>query len=300
MSWSERERLRKADFDAMTTEEFSAAQRLVAALEPLFARIMTRREAPSTVGQRLDLRRLLRDSARHGGDIANLPRRVRRTQIEPLVVIVDISGSMSRYSRMFLHFIHALANGSKAQGLRVSAFVFGTRLTHITRQLRDRDPDEAIGRVIRHVHDWSGGTRIGACLKEFNQRWARRIPLGRSTVLLVTDGLERAEIEVLATQSRSLALSCRRLFWLNPLLRYEAFEPKARGIQAILPHVDRFLPVHNIESLEQLTRALVHWARSRSDLRCPNRHGAQAAKVAPFAAGNEADVRKTAAGQFFQ
>jgi len=256
LSWSDRERLRKADFDSMTSAEWAAAQRLVAALEPLFARIVTRREAPSAHGQRLDLRALLRDCARHGGDIAMLPHRTRRTRIEPLVVIVDISGSMSRYSRMFLHFIHALENGAQAAGLRVSAFVFGTRLTHVTRQLRARDPDEAIAHVVRQVEDWSGGTRIGLCLKDFNQRWARRVPLGSSTVLLVTDGLEHADLELLSAQCERLARSCRRLLWLNPLLRYDAFEPRARGIRAILPHVDRLLPMHNIDSLEQLTRVL--------------------------------------------
>lgn len=256
LSWSDRERLRKADFDSMTTAEWTAAQRMVAALEPLFTRIITRRDAPAMHGLRLDLRQLLRASARHGGDNAILPRRIRRTRTEPLVVIVDISGSMSRYSRMFVHFIHALANGSRDAGLRVSAFVFGTRLTHVTRQLRGQDPDEAIARVVKQVDDWSGGTRIGPCLKDFNQSWARRVPLGRSTVLLVTDGLEHAELDVLSAQCERLARSCRRLFWLNPLLRYDAFEPKARGIRAMLPHVDRFLPIHNIESLEQLTHAL--------------------------------------------
>jgi len=256
LSWSDRERLRKADFDSMTTAEWAAAQRMVAALEPLFARIVTRRDTPSTHGQRLDLRALLRESARRGGDIAMLPHRTRRTRIEPLVVIVDISGSMSRYSRMFLHFIHALENGAQAAGLRVSAFVFGTRLTHVTRQLRARDPDEAIAHVVRQVEDWSGGTRIGLCLKDFNQRWARRVPLGSSTVLLVTDGLEHADLELLSAQCERLARSCRRLLWLNPLLRYDAFEPRARGIRAILPHVDRLLPMHNIDSLEQLTRVL--------------------------------------------
>jgi uncharacterized protein with von Willebrand factor type A (vWA) domain len=255
LSWSDRERLRKTDFESMTSAEWAAAQRMIAALEPMFARITTRRDAPSMHGPRLDLRQLLRDSARRR-DVAIFPRRLRRTRTEPWVVIIDISGSMSRYSRMFLHFIHALANGSQGAGLRVSAFVFGTRLTNVTRRLKARDPDEALSRVVQQVDDWSGGTRIGLCLKAFNQSWARRVTLGRSTVLLVTDGLEHAELEVLSAQAERLARSCRRLFWLNPLLRYDAFEPKARGIRAILPHVDRFLPVHNIESLEQLAHAL--------------------------------------------
>ena len=159
---------------------------------------------------------------------------------------------MARYSRMFLHFAHAMMNATHASDLRVSAFVFGTRLTDITGQLRARDPDEAVARVTRRVADWSGGTRIGACLREFNQHWVRRLPLASATVLLVTDGLEHAQIELLAEQAQRLSRSCRRILWLNPLLRYASFEPKARGIRALLPHVERLLPVHNIESLEQL------------------------------------------------
>ncbi len=254
--WSDREQLRKRDFESMSTEEYLAAQRCVAALEPLLVRLRTRRERGCRHGARLDLRRLLRDCGRYGGEIAGLPRRVPRRRTEPLCVIVDISGSMARYSRMFLHFMHAVMNSVRPTDLRVNAFVFGTRLTHITRALRCRDPDEAIARVARQVEDWSGGTRIGACLLEFNQSWARRLPLGTATVLLVTDGLEHAHIELLSEQAQRLSRSCRRIFWLNPLLRYTAFEPKARGIRALLPHVDRLLPVHNVESLEQMLFAL--------------------------------------------
>jgi len=253
MTWSDREYLRKADFDTMSTAEWAACKKLMASLQPFFARIATRRYRRSHRGARLDLRALLRSSARRGGDIAELPRRSRVTRPEPLVVIVDISGSMSRYSRMFLHFLHAAANADH----RVQAFVFGTRLTHITRQLRARDPDLAVDAVVRAVADWSGGTRIASCLKAFNVKWARRVLAGSPTVLLMTDGLEHGDLELLAAQTERLAKSCRRLVWLNPLLRYDAFEPKARGIRAMLPHVDEFLPVHNIESLEQLARTLV-------------------------------------------
>ena len=256
MSASDRERLRKADFDTMTTAEWAAASRLLAALEPLLARLVTRREAGSSRMGRLDLKRLLRESARHGGDIVSIPYRSHTTRIEPLTVLVDISGSMARYSRMFLHFMHALLNGSSAAGLRVNAFVFGTRLTNVTRQLRARDPDEAVAQVAAAVRDWSGGTRIGASLAEFNRCWARRLPLSSSTVLLLTDGLEHAATEQLSLETARLARSCRRLWWLNPLLRYAAFEPRARGVRAMLPHVDRFLPVHNLASLEELARAL--------------------------------------------
>lgn len=260
-SWSDRERLRTTDFESMTSAESLAAQRVIAALAPLLARLWTRRHRASSAGVRLELRQLLRDSGRHGGEIIDLPRGRRRTRLEPLCVIVDISGSMSRYSRMFLHFVHALMNGPRSADLRVSAFVFGTRLTHVTRLLRRCDPDEALGRVAGAVEDWSGGTRIGTCLQEFNQRWARRLPLAGSTVLLVTDGLELAEIETLTSQAERLTRSCRRLLWLNPLLRYDAFAPKARGVRALLPHVDEMLPVHNIESLERLVPALEQSSR---------------------------------------
>jgi len=256
LSWTDREQLRKADFDTMSTAEWGAAKRMLATLAPFLAELPTRRYAPSLRGSRLDLHALLRAAARHGGDIAELPRRQRRTQPEPLVVIVDISGSMSRYSRMFLHFLHALTSSRYAADHRVHAFVFGTRLTHITRQLRNRDPDLAVADVVRAVEDWSGGTRIASCLHDFNRHWARRVLSGNPTVLLVTDGLEHANIEQLEKEAERLAKSCRRLVWLNPLLRYEGFEPKARGVRAILAHVSSFLPVHNIESLEQLAATL--------------------------------------------
>jgi len=253
---SDCERLRKVDFDTMTVAEWAAARRLIAALEPMLARLTTRRLTRSNRAARLDLRQLLRHSARHGGDIVSLPYRAPAVRIEPLTVIVDISGSMARYSRMFLHFVHALTNGSRQEALRVNAFVFATRLTNVTRQLRARDPDTAVAQVTAAVADWSGGTRIGACLAHFNRQWARRVPLSSSTVLLLTDGLEHAETEQLALESARLSRSCRRLWWLNPLLRYEDFEPRARGIRALLPHVDRLLPVHDLASLEELARAL--------------------------------------------
>ncbi|MGE5339336.1 MAG: vWA domain-containing protein [Gemmatimonadota bacterium] len=254
-SWSARERLRKADFDTMTTAEWNAAKQMLKEMQPFFAQLLTRRHAPSHRGARIDLRRLLRDAARRGGDIAELPRRIRRTRPEPLVVIVDISGSMSRYSRMFLHFLHALI-GNPAAGHRTQAFVFGTRLTPITRQLKSRDPDVAVAAVVQAVDDWSGGTRIAHAIREFNLRWARRSLSGNPTVLLVSDGLEHSETDMLGAEMERLAKSCRRLVWLNPLLRYDAFEPRARGIRAMLPHVDAFLPVHNIDSLRELARTL--------------------------------------------
>lgn len=270
LSWTDREQLRKADFDTMSTAEWAAAKRMLAALAPFFERLPTRRHAPSLRGSRLDLRAALREAARHGGDLAVLPRQQRRTRTERLVAIVDISGSMSRYSRMFLHFLHALAGGPRAADYRIEAFVFGTRLTHITRQLRHRDPDEAVAEVVRAVADWSGGTRIAACLHEFNRHWARRVLSGSPTVLLVTDGLEHAAIDELGREAERLAKSCRRLVWLNPLLRYEGFEPKARGVRALLAHVSLCLPVHNIDSLERLAATLAGSGRAQRETRTWN------------------------------
>jgi uncharacterized protein with von Willebrand factor type A (vWA) domain len=170
----------------------------------------------------------------------------------PLVVLADISGSMSRYSRMLLHFTHALGHAEA----RVESFVFGTRLTRTTRALRRRDPDLAIAQVVRDVDDWSGGTRISACLHDFNHHWARRVLGGRATVLLVTDGLEPGDTRALAFEMERLHKSCRRLVWLNPLLRFAGFEPRAGGIKAMLPHVDAFLPAHNLASLDALAAVL--------------------------------------------
>jgi hypothetical protein len=265
LSWTDREQLRKADFDTMSTAEWSAARRMLDTIAPFFAQLATRRQAPSARGSRLDLRAALRASGRRGGDIAELPRRRRRTRTEALVVLVDISGSMSRYSRMFLHFLHALAGSRDAADYRIHAFVFGTRLTNVTRQIRHRDPDQAVTDVVRAVDDWSGGTRIAACLHEFNRHWARRVLSGSPTVLLVTDGLEHAAIDELGREAERLAKSCRRLVWLNPLLRYDSFEPKARGVRALLAHVSSFLPVHNIESLERLGATLAGAGRGRRE-----------------------------------
>jgi uncharacterized protein len=271
-SASERERLHRADFDAMTAAEWTAASRAAAALAPLLCCALTRRESPAAAGPRIDPRRLLRDAARRGGDIAQLPRRQRLERLEPVIALVDVSGSMARYSRMFLHFLHALLNAQgspRRQALtpRAAAFVFGTRLSPITRELRGRDPDEAMLRVTRRVPDFSGGTRIGACLREFNRHWARRLPLAQATVLLVTDGLERADIALLEREAARLERSCRRLIWLNPLLRYEGFEPHARGVRTLLRHAAAMLPVHNLESLERLADVLADAGAARGELR---------------------------------
>jgi uncharacterized protein with von Willebrand factor type A (vWA) domain len=255
LTWNERELLRKADFETMTADEWHRARQMLHRLAPLFEPLPTRRSerAPGHGRQaRIDGRATLQAMARHGGDVWDLRKRRPRERPAPLVVLADISGSMSRYSRMLLHFTHAIGHGD----VRVESFVFGTRLTRTTRALRQRDPDIAVARVVREVDDWSGGTRISACLHEFNQRWARRVLSSRATVLLVTDGLEHGHTDVLSFEMERLHKSCRRLVWLNPLLRFDRFEPRAGGIKAMLPHVDRFLPAHNLDSLEQLAAVL--------------------------------------------
>jgi uncharacterized protein len=250
---SDRERLFKADFDTMSAAEWEAAKRTIATLPLALERRPTRRSSASTHGG-IDWRRTLRASAR--GDGLQLRRRARGTRVVPIVVIADISGSMSRYSRMLLHFAHALSQRREGGGRRVETFVFGTRLTSITRALRDRDPDVALAEVVRTVDDWSGGTRIAACLGAFNITWSRRVLSGDATVLLVTDGLEHGDTARLAFEVERLAKSCGRLVWLNPLLRYGGFEPRAAGIRAMLPHVDRFVPAHNLDSIAALGAAL--------------------------------------------
>ena len=257
LSFSGREILRKADFETMSAQEWLAAKKLIAQWRHELPALLTRRFEPSPGGRRLDWRRLAARSARRGGEIAELRWRRPREEPAPLVALVDISGSMSSYARMFLHFLHALTGAER----RTQSFLFGTRLTPITRMLRQRDPDRAIEACVRTVDDWSGGTRIAGCLHEFNRQWARRVLGGNAMVLLVTDGLERDEGGQLGAEVERLARSCRRLLWLNPLLRYRGFEPKAAGVRAILPHVDAHLPVHNLDSLEHLATALSAFGR---------------------------------------
>jgi uncharacterized protein with von Willebrand factor type A (vWA) domain len=252
LTWNERELLRKADFETMTADEWRAAQALLRKMAPLFEPVATRRSQRAAHPGRPDGRATLQALARHGGEVWQMRWRRPRRQPAPLVVLADISGSMSRYSRMLLHFTHALGHADA----RVESFVFGTRLTRTTRALRLRDPDIAVAQVVRDVEDWSGGTRISECLHQFNQRWARRVLSGRATVLLISDGLEHGHTEALAFEMERLHKSCRRLVWLNPLLRFDRFEPKAGGIKAMLPHVDLFLPAHNLDSLGELAQVL--------------------------------------------
>jgi len=259
LSASETERLQSQDFETMTTAELEQAKRLIANLRLPIPEIRTRRLHPEPRGRLVDLRASLRAALRGNADVIPLRRRAYRRLHPPLVILCDISGSMSRYSRMFLHFLHAITNDRD----RVHSFVFGTRLTNVTRHLRHRDVDVALSAISSAVADWSGGTRIGATLKEFNMQWSRRV-LGQNAVtILISDGLDRDAGEDLTGQMERLHKSCHRLIWLNPLLRFDGFEPRASGVKAMLPHVDAFLPVHNVESLLDLARALAAPSRSQ-------------------------------------
>jgi uncharacterized protein with von Willebrand factor type A (vWA) domain len=252
LTWSERELLRKADFETMSPEEWRQAQRALRELRLVAEPLRTRRSARASRPGRVDWRATLQAMGRQGGELWSPRWKTPRTRPAPVVVLADISGSMSRYSRMLLHFAHTLAKS----GAKVESFVFGTRLTRITHALRQRDPDVAVAQVVRQVPDWQGGTRITACLHDFNRWWARRVLPGQATLLLISDGLEHGDTTALGFEMERLHKSCRRLLWLNPLLRFDAFEPKAGGVRAMLPHVDEFLPAHNIESLEQLAHLL--------------------------------------------
>ena len=249
---SPREILQRKDFETMTVEELAAVRVLLRNLRLPLPELPTRRTAPSARGHRVDLRATMRRATGAAGPLSPLAWRRRQKRTPPLVVLCDISGSMDRYARMLLHFLHAITNDRD----RVHVLLFGTRLTNITRHLKHRDVDVALARVTSAVSDWAGGTRIGACLEEFNRRWSRRLLGQNAIVLLISDGLDAEGGAGLAAQAERLHKSCRRLVWLNPLLRYDGFEARPAGIKAMLPHVDDFLPVHNFDSLTQLAAAL--------------------------------------------
>jgi uncharacterized protein with von Willebrand factor type A (vWA) domain len=252
LTFSSREVLQRMDFDTMSAAELAQARKMLSELRLPLPLLRTRRKKISAEGKTINLRATLRESLRRGGDIIALVRAAPRELHPPLVVLCDISGSMNPYSRMFLHFLHAITNDRD----RVAVFVFGTRLTNITRQLRHRDVDVAMAKVAEAIQDWSGGTRIGASLREFNYRWGRRVLGQNACVLLVSDGLDREAGEGLGEEMERLAKSCRKLIWLNPLLRYEKFEARPAGVRAMLPHVDLFLPVHNLKTLIDLAKAM--------------------------------------------
>jgi hypothetical protein len=251
-SWSSLEVSATKDFEQMTAAEQQAARNAIRRMHLVLAERPTRRFRPARDGARIDLRRLLKEAAHNGGDVMTLPRRARRWRTPPLVVLVDISGSMDHYARMLLHLLHAMVNARE----RMHCFLFGTRLTNVTRMLRGRDPDLAIAKVAAGVTDWSGGTRIGESLHQFNRLWARRVLGGTATVLLITDGLDREGGEQIDTAARRLRASCRRLVWLNPLLRYDGYAPLAAGARELAPHVSEQRACHNLASLAELSRAL--------------------------------------------
>ncbi len=249
---SDREVLQRKDFAQMTAAEIAAAKEAMKRLVMPFAETRTRRLAPHVHGHLIDIRRTLRASMKGGGDFIDLRFIGPKTKPPPLVALLDISGSMSQYSRIFLHFLHALTEKRR----RVSTFLFGTRLTNVTRALRERDPDDALAACSASVADWSGGTRIASSLRAFNKLWARRVLTQGAILLLITDGLERDADDTLAFEIDRLHRSCRSLIWLNPLLRFEGFEARARGIKTMLPHVDEFRPIHNLDSIAALVADL--------------------------------------------
>ena len=252
MTASSNELLQKMDFEDMSAEEISQAKTAIARMRLPIHEIPTRRYQHSQRQVRIDMRATLRAALRSGGSVIPLQYRKRRRRPPPLVILCDISGSMGRYTRMLLHFMHAITNDRD----RVYTFLFGTRLTNVTRHLRNKDIDIAVNKCTETVEDWSGGTRIGESLADFNRFWSRRV-LGQGAVLLlISDGLDRDAGRGLNIEMERLHKSCRRLIWLNPLLRFDGFEPKSQGIRAILPHVDEFRPVHNLESLTELIQAL--------------------------------------------
>jgi uncharacterized protein with von Willebrand factor type A (vWA) domain len=252
MSWSDQEVIRTRDFEQMSPEEMERARELMGQMVLALRTQRTRRWRRHIRGSAVDMRATLRASLRTGHGLIQLQRRSRMHRPPDLVVLCDISGSMERYARMLLHFLHGLTGTRE----RVHTLLFGTRVTNVTRQLRHRDVDDALARVGQTAPDWSGGTRIGASLEAFNRLWSRRLLGHGAVVLLITDGLDRDGARGIEKEAERLRRSSRRLIWLNPLLRYDGFEPKAAGVRALLGHVDDFRPVHNLESLESLVEAL--------------------------------------------
>lgn len=252
LTFSAQERLAQRDFETLTADEWRALRHLIRSRRAHLATERTRRLKTAASGTHADLRASARLAVRQHGEWLRWKYRRRAERKPPLVLLLDISGSMSHYSRAVLYFCHALMQSRE----RLSVFLFGTRLSPVSRLLRERDPDEAIAAISRQVRDWGGGTRIGATLAVFNREWARRTLSGRATVLLVTDGLDHDNIALLGDEMARLRRFAHRIVWLNPLLRYAGFTPQARGVQAILPHVDALRPAHNLASLFELEKLL--------------------------------------------
>ena len=252
MTYSESELLQGMDFEQMSSDEINKAKKVIAQMNLSIPQVKSRRFKSSSLRRKIDLRQSLKGANKFCGEYIPLRYKSRKDKNPPIIAICDVSGSMSRYSRMLLHFMHVLTT------LRndVHTFLFGTRLTNVTRFLRFKDVDEALAATSSAVEDWSGGTRIGDCLKEFNFNWSRRVLGPGAIVLFITDGLDRGGSIGLSKQIKLIQKSSKRLIWLNPLLRYEEFAPKPTGVKAILPYVDEFRPIHSLESMDQLVNAL--------------------------------------------
>ena len=252
MTYSESELLQGMDFEQMSSDEINKAKKVIAQMNLSIPQVKSRRFKSSSLRRKIDLRQSLKGANKFCGEYIPLRYKSRKDKNPPIIAICDISGSMSRYSRMLLHFMHVLTT------LRndVHTFLFGTRLTNVTRFLRFKDVDEALAATSSAVEDWSGGTRIGDCLKDFNFNWSRRVLGPGAIVLFITDGLDRGGGIGLSKQIKMIQKSSKRLIWLNPLLRYEEFAPKPTGVKAILPYVDEFRPIHSLESMDQLVDAL--------------------------------------------
>ncbi|WP_170329932.1 vWA domain-containing protein [Ruegeria arenilitoris] len=253
---SSEERLRSLDFEQMSTAEIAQAKRILARMTLPVKPIESRRGQASHLGHRIDRARTLRSAMRQGGELHEIAQLKPKPRWPNLVVLCDISGSMSQYSRIILHFLHTVSNAKGAGWAKVHAFTFGTRLTNITRHLNQRDVDAALAAAGAEAQDWEGGTRIGECLHAFNRDWSRRVMGQGAVVLLISDGLDRGDPEALGKEIERLHLSSRRLIWLNPLLRWDGFAPKAQGVAAMLPHVDSFRAGHSIASLEDLAAVI--------------------------------------------
>ncbi|WP_226688514.1 vWA domain-containing protein [Ruegeria arenilitoris] len=253
---STEELLRSLDFEQMSTAEIAQAKRMLVRLALPVKPIESRRGQASHLGHRIDCARTLRAAMRQGGELRDIARLKPKPRWPNLVVLCDISGSMSQYSRLILHFLHSVSNTKGAGWAKVHAFTFGTRLTNITRHLQQRDVDAALAAAGAEAQDWEGGTRIGECLHAFNRDWSRRVMGQGAVVLLISDGLDRGDPDALGREVERLHLSSRRLIWLNPLLRWDGFMPKAQGVVAMLPHVDSFRAGHSIASLEDLAAAI--------------------------------------------
>ncbi|MEM9269966.1 MAG: VWA domain-containing protein, partial [Pseudomonadota bacterium] len=254
-SWSNIKVIRRMDFEQMSAAELAEAEAALAQLRLPMRRIRTRRSVPAVRG-RADLRASLRAAMRQGGELTTLRHKAPGVRRPDLVALCDISGSMATYARVMMRFLHALAHARHPDWGKVHAFTFGTALTNVTRALKRGDPDIALSTVGREVADWEGGTRIGPALERFNKDWSRRVLARGAVVLLITDGLERADLALLDRQAERLALSADRLLWLNPLLRWEGFEPKAGGVRTLLKHATSHHPCHSLESLAGLVQAL--------------------------------------------